>query len=138
RNRTTPSHSWSRGGRRARPSDARVDLSLSKGRGVNRSSVFGTEPHSATSARVSTTQIRLTRTHYQAPWSGGPSARLRAVRRHAKGSTRGASHLTRPQSCGRVRGHALEITVLAPCVARTASGALTGAAPRRGSARARV
>src|SRR5439155_3086180 len=59
----TFAHSWSRGGRRARPSDARVDLSLSKGRGVNRSSVFGTEPHSATSARVSTTQIRLTRTH---------------------------------------------------------------------------
>ena len=92
----------------------------------SRSGVSRTEPHSATSARVSTTEIRRTPTQCQTPWSGGPSARLRAVRRQAKGSTRGASHLTRPQSCGRVRGHALEITVLAPCVARTASGALTG------------
>src|SRR5437588_3199144 len=133
RNRTTPLHILGRVGQtRSTLDDARVDLSLSKSRGVNRSRVFGTEPHTATSARVSTTEIRRTPTHCQTPWSGGPSARLRAVRRQAKGSTRGANHLTRPQSCGRVRGHALERTLLAPRVARTAGGALTD---RRSTAR---
>src|SRR5205807_10001389 len=60
--------------------------------------------------------------------SSGPSTRGQLT-------TRGASLITRPQACGRVRGHVLEIRSLAPRVARTASGAPSAAAPRRGSDR---
>jgi len=71
----------------------------------------------------------------RASWSGGasrafePSVDTRSV------TTRAVSHRTRPHACGRVRGYALEVKLLTARVVRTASGAPSVVAPRRGSDR---